>query len=242
MKRIITIFGVITMFGGSLFAQSFAFFRHDVQLENNAEITATEFDPEGIEWGSYIIQSEVELKNLTTDEIATTLTQTVLEQPTAPGKLEVCFGGSCRMPTNEDVTFYGNVESGFHGGFHFAFRDLTLGEYTRIKVQYDVYPTDDPDDKTTLIIIYDYSEVGIKELSRNDNVFVYSQNGRINFKFNKFSSDMQLVMYNITGREIGTYNINSEKFVLPETLSKGIYIYSLKEKGKVTCSGKYVQK
>jgi hypothetical protein len=246
MKKIFTFLIAITIFGGSLYAQSFAFFKDGEQLENNAQIIITEFDSEPIEGENFVyisMESGLELKNLTETSIFTCFHQLVLEQPTGPGELTVCFGDNCNPPTNEEVTFQSDLEPGFDENFHLSYAALLPeGEYTRIKVQYDVFPRADPDDKATVIIIYDYSEVGIKELSRNDNVLVYERNGQTVFKFNKMSPDTQLVIYNITGREIGQYKLNSEKFVLPKPLAKGIYIYSVKEKGKVTCTGKYVQK
>ena len=245
MKRIITFFGAITLFGSSLMAQSFAFFQHGNQLENNAVITITEYDTQNMEeYGWLDMEADVELKNLTENTLFSCFAQTVLEGPIGEGKLAVCCLGNCYPPSNDDEVHEGNAEPGDHFGFHLSFGgQVEEGEDERVKVQYDIYPKANPNDKTTVIIIYEYSATGgIKELSRNDNVLVFSQNGKITFKFNQISPDMQLVIYNITGREIGQYYVNSEKFILPETLSNGIYIYTLKEKGKVSYTGKYVQK
>ena len=239
MKRIIVFLVAITLFMGSIFAQSFEFYRKGELLPNNAEITISELEYD--EWNEmYAIQSEVELKNTTDNSIYAYLQQTVHEFPTS-GKLGVCFG-ICSQPTNDTITFSTDVPSGDLIGFHLAFEQIEEGEYTSIKVQYDVYPENDESDKTTIIINYVYSESGICKRNLIENISVYDQNGKTCFEFDQLLPDTQLIIYNITGKEIGQYAINSKLFILPETLKKGIYIYAVKQKGKVISTGKYVQK
>ena len=240
MKRTIFLLGVIAFFGGSLLSQSFVFFHHEEELENNAVVEITKLDPEYLEIGMYYFESGIEIKNTKEETISAKMTQKILEYPTNPGELEFCFG-MC-YNGNKDAESNYDVPSGFLSGFHLSFGRMEEGKYTSIKVQYDVFPISNPEDKTTITIIYDYSESGISKLNQYENISVFNQNGKVCFDFNQIRSGMQLVIYNITGTEIGHYDIDSKLFMLPETLKKGIYIYAIKEKGKVNHSGKYVQK
>jgi len=209
-------------------------------LPNNKEITVTKTGYN--DWGMFTMESDIYVKNLTTSTIEAFLSQTVLVKPSA-GEFEVCWGGSCFKRNTDDIIYEGIFEQGYQmpPDFHIAFYPEEEN-YTIGKVKYELYPKNNPDDKSAITINFVYSEVGIEKLTQNDNVIIYRQNDKTYFAFNHVHPQMQLVIYNITGMETGRYNINSKIFSLPEIMSKGIYIYSVKTPEKVIYSGKYIQK
>jgi len=242
MKKTIIILSAITLFTGSLFAQSFVFIKDGERLPNNTEITVTEVKIDEDWGGSPVIKAGVFLENLTDNTIPAILAQIVIESDKI-GTLEVCFY-NCFMPTIEDAEWSVLVAPGLYDTedkFKINYYPEE-GEYTSVKVKYEIYPESDTDDKTSVIINFVYSESGICKTNLNETISVYDQNGKTCFQFNQLLPNTQLVIYNITGKEIGQYEINSRMFVLPEILRKGIYIYAVKEKGRVIYTGKYIQK
>ncbi|MDR2927127.1 MAG: T9SS type A sorting domain-containing protein [Cytophagaceae bacterium] len=235
MKKTVTLFAAIALCTGSLFAQSVVFLQNGEQLANNAEITVTEAANDPI-WG-LSIESGLRLNNTTSSQLPVTITQTVIEPPTS-GSLSVCCSGNCYAPSVENWTNQGTAPAGLDNGSHFMFIFLEEGTYTSCKVKYEVYSSSS--DKSTVTVNYQYGGAGIGNVN-NSGVSVYNLNGQTCFKLNRLSANTQLVVYNITGQVVGQYTPNAETFVLPVTLTNGIYIYALKENGKIISSGKYVK-
>ncbi|MCL2073077.1 MAG: hypothetical protein FWH18_04085 [Marinilabiliaceae bacterium] len=240
MKRIIIFLSLGVFLNISLFAQSIVFYRNGQPLPNNAQVVITEVDED--EWGRATMESGVYVNNTTSSTLSIELVQTVLESPSS-GEFEVCMGGSCFAPGLNDATYPGTLSPGIEEVplFHILFRPI-VEDYTSAKVQYEIYPIDSPGDKSTVTIIYNYWKAGIDKITNNDNISIFKQNGQIFFRFDKISPNMQLFIYNIAGVEVGQYDIKSEIVAVQDNLSKGVYIYAVKEKGKVVHSGKYTNK
>jgi len=225
----------------SLFSQTLVFYKDGSPLPNNSEITINDVVFTTGIWA--VMKSNVTLMNTSSSVVQAEFSQTVLVQPEA-GVLEICFGGSYCQSTNDNYTLTGSVISGMPENediFKLLFHP-EVGIYTRTKVRYDVYPHNNPHDKTSVTITYNYTDSGIDKLVHNENISIFKQNNQVYFRFHKDPPPTQLIIYNITGIEVGQYDIDSEIFVLPDNLSKGIYIYAVKEKGGVVYSGKYTQK
>jgi len=241
MKKVITFLTTLFLCSGLIYSQTFEFYRNGILVQNNETIEIT--DVEENAWGWLIMKSKVQLKNTTSNTVEASLSQTVLEHPAA-GELEVCFGGNCYASTNANVTWPGTIAPGMPDNedeFKMVFYP-SEEIYTHIKVQYDVFVRNNPDDKTTIFLIFNYRPGNINIISQNDNLLIYNQNGQICFKFNNSSPKRQLTVYNITGTETGQYKADSELLVLPETVKKGVYLYSVKENGKVVSTGKYIHR
>jgi len=133
---------------------AFTFFNNENPFPNNEEITITDVEYEG---GLLLMKSEIFLNNITSNNIPASLTQIVLEPPSA-GTLEVCFGGTCFAPTNGNETWQGTITPGLHNDpneFKLIFYPAE-GTSSSVKVKYEIYPHNNPGDKTTVTINYVY--------------------------------------------------------------------------------------
>ncbi|MDR2628220.1 MAG: T9SS type A sorting domain-containing protein [Dysgonamonadaceae bacterium] len=248
----------LLLFACQTFAQTFAFFHKGQQLENNAEITVTKALPSesGVE-GELVLESDLALKNLTDNYIDTTrMTQTVLTGPTFPaGTISFCFY-ECEYASTSDLDTYRKVD--VYGidavrpnelweppRFHLSF---FVGEnlYTSAKVRYEVFPPDNPNDKTTVTITYDYNprSAALSKISLPDKVAVSQEGDNVLFTYSLDSHPAILEVYNVIGNKLSQHPLKSAKgtLVLPGKLPQGIYLYTLKQGNHMTVARKFIVK
>ena len=239
----------------SMFSQSIVFFQNDTQLENDAEITITEVTKENYgteEAPSWFLtmESELHLKNLTSQNINTEMRQIVLNPPSA-GLLSFCFG-LC-TDTNEDLILPANpadplnhiiiTANSFYNSLHLCFIP-ELDMFTTAKVKYSVYDRFNPDDVYSVTINYNYtSNSGIDDMLTDKGFSVFQNGNNTVFKYMSGNANMNLTVYNITGQIVSKHLLpNSGDFILPEQLTKGLYIYSITEGNKQVFSQKFIIK
>jgi hypothetical protein len=224
-------------------AQSLVFYRNNVQLANNAEFTASEtsFD----EFETLTIESGLSVKNLTNETISASLRRRIITPPSSESgaTLSTCFG-SCVAnnsmfppPQEKIVEADALVESPV---FHLNLL-LVKNNYTQATVEYKIYPTDSPEDVSTVTVTYDYNQQsGLDETINSKNDIIASQDGNnLIFKYFFNEKNVLLELFNIVGNKIGEYPLNSDGvFILPEKLDKGIYIYTVKTNSKRLISKK----
>ena len=238
MKRIITLFIVVFACISFTFAQTFAFFHNGTQLENNVEITVSEIT---VSLGTRIIESNLQFKNLTSSDLEATMTQTVLVTPTA-GELTMCF--QLCQESNEDLTQTTTVVSDYFDPlFHIGLYLPEMGTATA-KVKYEIYPTDNVEDKYAVIVNYDPNRTGLNSQSANKNVMSVYQNGNnvaVDYNVNT-SGDLQLYVYNTTGMVVAQHTLHSNQgsFMAPESLERGIYIAAIKQGTNVISLQKFM--
>lgn len=256
MKRVITLCYVLTLLIATASAQSFAFYQGDQLLEDNADITISDYYVY-VEADEYMpvailsLESELRLKNLTDDAINTSVSQTILDyQPNENeeylGYLSFCYY-DC-FTGNVDKTKTGMLNTGFDEGFHLNFYTRE-GYYTRIKVQYVVFAANDlsKTDKKTVTIHYVYDENsmnGIHLIDSKQRIFVSQEGNQMKFHYTSDAGKLQLSIYSITGQKIAHHHLPSgdETFALPETLTKGIYIYTVEHEKGTTAAQKLIVK
>jgi hypothetical protein len=252
-KKITLLCSVLALFAVQSFAQSYAFYYNDVELEDNAEITVSRAVVDTVLEGWLVLEPNLQLKNLTNTAMNTGISQKILEYPALDeedeytGYLSLCFV-FC-FTRNEDRTF--NVvlaPNAFAEGFHSKF-NVQEGVYTSAKVKYEVYAWGDifHTDKKTITVNYVYDENstnGLKNPAAENAISVFQEGNNITFNYALDAQPIQLDLYNISGQKIGQHLLASGNgtFTLPSTLAKGIYVYSVKNaKGMVTTNKFSVQ-
>jgi hypothetical protein len=245
MKKIIILCWGLFVLSITLSAQSLVFYRNNVPLENNAVFTAsqTSFD----EFDALTIESGLRVKNLTNEEINASLRRTVITSPSAESGaiLSSCFG-SCvanNIPFPPPQT--GVVAANALTDPLYLHLSLLLVEkkYTQAIVKYEIYPTDHPDDVSTVTVTYDYSrQSDLDEIKQHRNdIIAFQESDRLTFKYFFTEKNVRLEMFNILGNKVGEYLLNSEgTFILPEKLKRGIYVYTVKTNNKRLISKKMI--
>ncbi|NDV47185.1 T9SS C-terminal target domain-containing protein [Paludibacter sp. 221] len=243
MRKIITFFTLFILCTTFLSArQSLAFFRNGVQLENNAEITISDVVTE--EFGSLVIESGLELKNISSQDVSATVTQTALIAPQA-GTLSFCFD-MC-IPTNSDVEQTSSVSANSeHPVFHMMYY-IEEGAYSSPKIKYEAWDTTTPDSKIAVTVTYAYQEstgLGDDVIGKN-NLEVIQSGSTVKFAYSWANmGEYQVALYNITGRNVASFPLFDQEGVyqLPDNLSSGIYIVSVKQNNRDILTKKFVVK
>ena len=158
---------VLQACNGTSHSNSFTFYKNNEPLPSNSEITVRLAENDDL--NRLLMQSEIFLRNSTSNTIPATLVQTVLEQPIS-GVLETYFGGT-QHTTNANASWQGNITSGLHNDpedFKLVFYPVEE-QYTNVKVKYEIYPQNNSEDKTTIIINYVYANTRIITASTGDN-------------------------------------------------------------------------
>lgn len=235
----------------SLKAQSFMFYKGDQPLEDNVEFTVSDFDifMDDDDFTILSLESDLHLKNISGNDVQTTLTQTILEGPidNESGYLSFCFLDCTTGNYNRIKT--GSIPANSYSvGFHVNFYAYE-GKYNNIKVKYEVYSTNDisKTDKKTVTVTYLYNENSLTLLKKPDlkpvlNVSQEENQVKINYISN--SNTCQLEIYNLIGQKIAQHVLASGNgtFSLPEQLVKGVYICVLRSENKVTATKKFIKK
>jgi hypothetical protein len=245
MKKIITLYCGLFMLSITSFAQSLVFYRDNVPLANNTEFTAsqTSFD----EFEALTIESGLRVKNLTNETIAASLRRTLTAPPSAESGaiLNSCFGSCVANNMLFPPPQTGVVEAGVFTDPAYLHLSLLLVEkkYTQAVVTYEIYPTDRPDDVSTVTVTYDYNkQSGLDEIKQHEgDIIAFQEGGRLSFKYFFTEKNLRLEVFNIVGNKVGEYQLNSEGiFILPEKLRQGIYIYTVKTNNKRLISKKTI--
>ena len=246
MRKLATI-SVMLLMISFIKAQSFMFYRGTQPLEDNAEFTVSTYEVY-FEEGDYVVlafESGLQLKNMTANDLQTSVSQTILEGPldNENGYLSFCFfdcvtGNFNRIKSG--LIQANNFNEGFNVNFY-AFE----GKYNRIKVKYEVYLSNDigKTDKKTVTVTYVYDEnsttLSNKPFFKPE--FAVFQDGnqlKIHYAFD--SNTCQLEIFNLLGHRIAQHILPSGQgtFTLPETFAKGIYVCVLTSEKQVMATKK----
>jgi hypothetical protein len=244
MKRIFTLCSFLLLFATVTFAQSFAFVKDAVQLENNAEITVRNFTTTPVP-GELEIPAGLRLKNLTDETLDTKMKQTVLSyEGTGDELINWCFNVCSNVPLTTTLLERTSMiaANSFEENFH-ANLIVYPDEYASAKVRYDVYPQNIFEVITvTVNFIYDEnSQTGLNTLEKNKiNVYQKDKTVKLNYFCNQ--TNAQLEIYNIIGKKVAQYhlNIGENQFSLYEQFPQGIYVYVLREDNKVIINQKFI--
>lgn len=218
-------------------AQTFAFFRHGVQLNNNAVVNVSEFTTED---GAITIESGLEVRNLTTLNFMGVVTQHVIQKP-QNGIISFCFG-NCVF-TNEDLTLETVVSSSNTTALHVYYAS-EAGKYGNTSVEYTVYSKLNPSETRKVTVNFNYNATRLNSLSGDMNsVRILHQGGRVQFAFQFPSENVyQLQLLDLTGKvlaETSTKN-KSGNWVPDLKVSKGIYFLRVRANSTLSFSRKIV--
>ena len=250
MKKLL-ILSIIFSFITYVNAQSFMFYKGDQPLEDNAEITVSNYQIflEDNDYTILSLESDLSLKNIAGNNVQATVSQTILEDPLdgENGYLSFCFY-TC-VTGNSNRTLNGEIQANsFITGYHVNFY-VYEGIYNRIKVQYDVFPTNDlsKTDKKTVTVTYLYDENSTNQLNKPDikpGLTIYQEGDYVKFNYAFDSNALQLEIYNPTGQKIAQHFLTSGygNFLLPENLTKGIYICVIKNEKQTITAQKFIIK
>ncbi|MDR1610969.1 MAG: T9SS type A sorting domain-containing protein [Candidatus Symbiothrix sp.] len=256
MKKIIILCCTALMFTFQTFAQTFAFLQNGRQLGNNAEITVTKAVPSELD-GELVLESDLALKNLTDNFIEVTrMTQTVLTGPTFPaGTISFCFY-ECKYALTSNIDTYREVDVSGESAvrpnelwesplFHLSFY-VSENFYTGTQVKYEVYPLDNPNDKTAVTITYDYNEnsTALSKITLPGKITTSQEGNNVRFTYSLDNNNAIIEVYNAVGNKMSQHRLQSAEgtFVLPEKLTKGVYLYTVKQSNKVTTANKFIIK
>ena len=218
-------------------AQSFMFYRGPQPLEDNAEFTVSTYEVYFEEDGYVILtlDPDLHLKNITGQDLQTTVAQTILDGPLddEAGYLSFCFF-DC-VTGNLDKTKTGVMKANsFNEGFHVNFFAYQ-GKYNRIKVKYEVYLTNDlkKSDKKTVTVTYVYDQNSTTHSSKPDiqpKFAVFQDGNQVTINYSLLSTPCQLEIYHLMGYRIAGIKLPSNQgvFSMPEIVAKGVYICVIK--------------
>jgi len=249
MKRLL-ISGILFILITSAKAQSFTFYRDNQPLDDNAEFTVSDYEVAFVTADDFTVlsmESGLKLKNVTTHDVQTTVTQTILEAPTDAlyGYLNFCFL-ECTTG-NSNKTMKGTIPANsFIVSYHSNF-NVYQGKYNRVKVKYEVYLTGNAADKKTVTVTYVYDENSTTQLNKpivNPAFNVFQEGEQVKFNYSLDSNACQLEIYNLMGQKIAQHALASGAgtFSLPEKLNKGIYLCVVKDEKQTVAAKKFIVK
>jgi hypothetical protein len=132
---------------------------------------------------------------------------------------------------------------GYHANFYVHER-----KYNSVKVRYEVFPTYDTSnkkDRKTVTVTYVYDKKSIIQFNSPDvksalNIFQEGSRVKFNYAFN--SNACQLEIYNLIGQKITSHLLTSGfgTFLLPEKLTKGVYICIIKNEKQTLALQKFI--
>ncbi|MDR0863667.1 MAG: plasmid segregation protein ParM [Candidatus Symbiothrix sp.] len=239
MKKIITLSIALFLFVTSTVAQSFAFFRGEERLENNAEITITKAGHDDLD--VFVMESELQVKNLIGFSVQTRMTQRVLTAPNA-GILSFCY--NVCITGNEDnaqeATLGGNS---FKEGFHLSFEPVE-NTYTIAKAKYEIVNQNNESDKATVTVTYQYDEnsTALKNIDPAGKVVLSQNDGEVSLNYNfDNAANRKVNVHSLIGTKTAVFNLSevAGTVQLP-TAQKGIFIYSITENDQIIQTGKYI--
>ena len=250
-QKLLLILNIVCLLTTSAKSQSFMFYRGDQPLEDNAEFTVSDYEVYFATEDATVLslESYLHLKNVTDKNVQATVTQTVLESPlnSEKGYLSFCFYDCFTGNVNRTmsgVLSANSINPGYHANFY-----VYEGTYNRIKVKYEVYLTGDigKTDKKTVTVTYVYdknSQTQVIKPNINPVFNVFREGNRMIFNYSIDSNACRLEIYNLSGQKIAQHALMSgtRTFVLPEKLTKGIYICLLKDEKKTVATQKIIVK
>ncbi|MDR1632800.1 MAG: T9SS type A sorting domain-containing protein [Dysgonamonadaceae bacterium] len=244
MKRIFILCSFMLLFTTAIFAQSFAFFKDATQLENNVEITVRNFTttpiPEELE-----IPAGLSLKNLTDKALDAKMKQTVISYAgTGEELINWCFNVCSNVALTTTVLERTSriAAYSFEENFH---TNLIVypGEYASAKVRYDLYPQNTFEVITVMVnFIYDENSQTGLDIPERNKINVYQEGKTVKFNYSCDQTNTQLEIYNIMGKKVALYHLNTgeNQFLLSEQLPQGIYVYVLKGDRKTIVNQKFI--
>jgi hypothetical protein len=244
MKTLFTLCSIVVLFAASASAQTFAFYSGDTPLENNTEFTVSKTSLD--EYGGLVIESGLSLKNLTNTEVQARATQTVLIAPPSEeyGVLSFCFERCIEGNVNQTQTRWIDpdflmVPPEFHLCY-FPFEE----NYTTLQVRYEVFPMSNIQDRTSVTVTYEFnknSQSGLHSPDLTNTISAFQEGNQVKFKYLFDSEAIQLEVYNVIGHQVAHHPLDSKGvFTLPEELTKGIYIYTVKNNNKQLATHKLI--
>ena len=225
------------------------FYKDDQPLEDNAELTVTDYEVYLLmdDYTILSLEPHLRLKNSTDKDIQTIVFQTITEEPIdgENGYLSFCFldcttGNANR--TKSGVIKANSFAPGYHVNFY-----VYEGKYNRIKVRYDVYSASDAGrtDKKTVTVTYVYDEKSITRVQTPYAVpvmHIFQEGNQVKFNYAFDLNVCQLAIYNFNGQKIAQHNLmpGNSTFTLPERLAKGVYLCVLRNGQQTILNRKFI--
>jgi hypothetical protein len=239
MKKII-IFCCLLLSLISVKAQDIVFYQGDTPLPNNAEITVSKLTADEIT-GDFTLETDIKVKNLSSNAIEATMSQTVITAPSS-GEISFCFF-TCYNDNKDKSQIATLPANSFFSGLHLYFYITEVGKYTTAQVKYQIFNNQSPKNMVTLTINYIYNEnsTGIQKPVLENTIDVYQSGKNTVFRFSPELEYHSLAIYTLSGQQVATYLLPSKGvFTLPKELGKGIYIYFAKGNKGLRSAQKFI--
>lgn len=230
MKKVMFLASLLVC-GSTVFAQSLDFYSEGKKIEEGATVTATKVEYE-------MIVAPVVVKNEGGAGVNATMTATLMEL-SGEGSVGYCgWGtGSCAGLTLNSP--YGRttiVEAGSE--MDPQIDALNVEEGFRAKVKMEL--TYESATKIMYIQFVNDPTSIISSAKSGKNVVVNAKEGIANVSYNFDSEGVRVMnIYNVTGKLVASKVVSGLEGNLSFSLDKGIYLYSIVEKGKVAGTSKF---
>ena len=227
---------------------SFASFAQDIQLEtkdgqvieNGSTVTVKGEMVDMMIYGQF--ESNLYVRNLTEKNQGV-----YAEMKAVTGDSQICWGGSC-VPVqagNSHTTGMGLVSASSSTSLLIESLVMTPGfmdaTVTRT-IEITVWTDKNPNQKVSATVTFTNDPVLSIEDVKETSAKVYAKDNVLYCQFAD-AANRQLQVFNIAGNLCKDIRLTSESESLPlEGMAKGVYIYSIMEKGKKAESGKFLVK
>lgn len=233
MKKVMFLASLLIC-GSTVFAQTLDFYSNDDPISDGATVTASEMDE------FELIKAPIVVKNQGGSDVSAVLTVT-LTNLEGDGGVGYCgWGGpGCASlvlnnPVSRTTVVAANSEmdpeveamSFMEGSAGRASFELTYGSV-----------------KKTIFVDFLYTSSIASSAKAEKDIVVVSNGGAADVTYS-FDTDGLRVMniYNVTGEQVASKVVTGLEGNLSFSLNKGIYLYSIVEKGKVAGTSKFVVK
>ncbi len=176
--------------------------------EGDENISGTTITKEGSTSEEIVFEFEVE--NLTSSDVS--VKAEILPQTTVEGSwFQMCVPGSCIVPPftmSPAVAFTANeIKDGF--SFHYK----ALGNAGTSTYKLRVFNVDDPSDETFVTLVFNAEGSAVEDNFGNtlvSDIYPNPANSQANIEYNlSFGSHLNVVMYDMLGKEVKRYNLES---------------------------------
>ena len=216
-------------------------FEYEGTVYQNGQTVISTFDD--IIFFEYV--KEINIRNLSNQNIKVVVEQVVLE-PAVGAMVSMCWG-QCLAPGNHIVSDTVGISAQTLSDEIFsAHCSFTEGETGVVKAIYYAYDFNNPDDKTSIIVLSgETANVAEHSISLGQ-AYPNPASTQVNFNYNcDGNSDINVLVYNLLGQEVKAQSVcgSHGKICIPvDDLQPGIYFCSFQVNNEAVRTEKFIVK
>lgn len=231
MKKVTFLASLLLLIGSTAFAQNLTILNGSEPVTDGQTLVGYELDEMGMIMAPFVV------KNGGSGSVEASLTVTLLEC-TDDGGVGYCGWGTdfCAALDLENTPVVKRTTT-LNAGDVVDPKIEAMGPptYAKIKCELNYGAT-----KTTIYVKFDPNYASISSAKTGKNVVVNSRGGIADVNYNFDAEGARtLNIYNVTGKLVATKLISGMTGNVSLSLNKGVYLYSIVEKGRVTGTSKF---